>query len=357
MSPSSPPHGDHASGREIAWQSASHQLATTSLPLRRQSVSYLLATAESVGEGMAQGAMQRRGVPLPAWLGDMLSGFLGGAAGVAAAHPLDTVKVLMQGRATGDGRGNPLQVASRLAAAKGPAGFYAGVGGAVSGTAPAVAARMATYEALRAPLSELLGPEQVVLVQAISSAAGELAGAAFRNPFELAKQRAQVGGESVLRGLRAVIATEGVAGLYVGVQGALARDLPQTVMNFVAYEEIKRRLREHEASKSPGKCADDVLLNPAQHLAAGALAGSFSAFLSTPMDNIKTRMMTSGLAGSRPTFTAAAAAVARDGGSAAFFRGALPRTLIMVPDTAVLWMVYEITQALLRQSRDSQSTK
>ena len=342
-------------GRSRAFESEGRLSSKASHSVRGQHPVYQLSVAEAEGSanGDASRTLTRGGsTAVPAWLGDMLSGFFAGAAGVAAAHPLDTVKVLMQGRPIGDGRGNPIEVAKRLAIAKGPAGFYAGIGGAVSGTAPAVAARMATYEAMRAPLTDLLGPDKSMLVQAISSAAGELAGAAFRNPFELAKQRAQVGGDTVLRGLRSIVATEGVAGLYVGLQGSLLRDLPQTVLNFVAYEEIKRRLREHNASRSlDSVSADDVVLTPIQHLAAGALAGSLSAFLSTPMDNVKTRMMTSGLAGSRPSLAAAAAAVARDGGSAAFFRGALPRTLIMVPDTAVLWMVYELTQAVLRQGR------
>ena len=90
------------------------------------------------------------------------------------------------------------------------------------------------------------------------------------------KQRSQAGVYACgpLTAIRTVLKADGVRGLFCGFGATLQRELPFAVIQFPLYEAIK----------SKNVCNEAV---------CGAMAGAVAAFLTTPLDVIKTRKILS----------------------------------------------------------------
>ena len=76
----------------------------------------------------------------------------------------------------------------------------------------------------------------------------------------------------------------------------------------------------------------------------GAIAGSLSAAATTPLDVIKTRMMT-GRAYDAPSVLAATSLIVGKEGLGALCSGIIPRVAYIGPSCAIFFMVYELVQA------------
>ncbi|CAI5951835.1 unnamed protein product [Closterium sp. NIES-64] len=150
----------------------------------------------------------------------------------------------------------------------------------------------------------------VALVPPVAAALGNITSSAILVPKEVIKQRMQVSGAARLRGvgwragkgggwgictlmagaagsvwqvLQQTVAGEGVAGLYSGYTAALLRNLPTNVLNFSTFEYLKMAILHVRHATA---------LRPHESMAAGAVAGALSAALTTPLDVVKTRLMT-----------------------------------------------------------------
>ena len=118
--------------------------------------------------------------------------------------------------------------------------------------------------------------------------------------------------------MRSILASEGLRkGLYAGYGSFLLRDLPFDAIEFVGYEQLKRlgaRLAQREC-------------NGLEISAMGAAAGVTTAVLTTPLDVVKTRLMTQGSVRAYAGIADCCLKIAREEGAAAFFRGVGPRVL------------------------------
>ncbi|CAI7815947.1 unnamed protein product [Closterium sp. NIES-53] len=124
----------------------------------------------------------------------------------------------------------------------------------------------------------------MALVPPVAAALGNITSSAILVPKEVIKQRMQAGAAgSVWQVLQQTVAVEGVAGLYSGYTAALLRNLPTNVLNFSTFEYLKMAILHVRHSTS---------LRPHESMAAGAVAGALSAALTTPLDVVKTRLMT-----------------------------------------------------------------
>ena len=253
----------------------------------------------------------------------VVNALAGGFAGVATdalLFPLDTLKTRLQAARAPAALvpPSPLSAAAASAAASAaaapappawrlPAGSYRGLASALLGGFPAAAAFWVVYEAGKSALRPLLderAPRWAFLAHAGAAAAAELAVCAVRNPFELVKQNVQAGrfatSGAALRGLLA--AGGGVRALYRGSAPTLLRDVAFNAVQYSLYEDWKARARASKSgSKSesesgrPGAAARAV---PPRDLAwfeatvLGALAGGAAAAVTTPLDVVKTRLMT-----------------------------------------------------------------
>jgi solute carrier family 25 S-adenosylmethionine transporter 26 len=228
----------------------------------------------------------------------MAAGATAGAAVETALYPLDTLKTRMQAA-----RGSGVPMLWK--------GLYKGLAGNIFGVIPASAIFMGVYEPLKRYVGEQGGSP--LAAQFIAATAAGTAASLVRVPTEVVKQRMQMGEFSSATGaVRAILAKEGLRrGLFAGYGSFLLRDLPFDAIEFIAYEQARSALKRALARD----------LNAPETSAVGALAGVATAIATTPLDVIKTRLMTQGSSGVYKGVIDCALRIAREEGPRAFFKG------------------------------------
>jgi len=168
-------------------------------------------------------------------------------------------------------------------AQQGVAGLYSGVQAAILGSIISSSIYFGTYEMGKGIFSSIINCPKT-LIPPLAAAVGNITSSAILVPKEVIKQRMQVGmvgsaSEVFIR----TIQTEGVGGLYAGYSAALLRNLPSNIISFSTFEYLKLAwLRDSEKET----------LEPWQSVLSGAMAGALSAAVTTPLDVVKTRLMT-----------------------------------------------------------------
>lgn len=257
----------------------------------------------------------------------VVAGGLSGMAVDLVLFPLDTVKTNLQVRppsssaATAAGSAPPLPPRARLTLRA----MYRGLAPSVTGAFPACATFWVCYGAIKDRLTEATGGRWLPLVHASSAALANVAVVSVRNPFEVVKQQMQVGlHSSTPRGVATIYRLQGLRGFYAGYVGTLARELPFDAAQFLLYEDLKARYRR--------RWKDGGALVLWENCALGSVAGAFGAAVTTPVDVVKTRLMTQlhaksgpGPGGRYAGVLDAAVRIVRDEGVAALFAGGVQR--------------------------------
>ncbi len=273
-------------------------------------------------EGEATGVSHREETPV-SWGTALVSGGAAGTTVDLVLFPLDTVKTR-------------LQSASGLRASGGLARLYSGLGPVLAGSAPGAAAFFCTYETAKRELTSLSG-QSGPWVHMASASLGEVAACTVRVPVEVLKQRRQADakGPSTSELLRSVLRTEGAGGLYRGYLTTVLREIPFSLIQFPLWEWLKMSVAERNGAESA---------TPAQASACGALAGGFSAAVTTPLDVAKTRIMLA-KHGSEEARRASLAftlnKIVREEGARRAFAGVGPRTAWISAGGAIFFGVYE----------------
>eukprot|EP01018_Ginkgo_biloba_P033693 Gb_41599 [translate_table: standard] len=217
-----------------------------------------------------------------------------GAGGIAGAftyvclHPLDTVKTKLQTRGASKLYSGAVDVVAKVLKSQGILGFYSGVSAVLVGSAISSAIYFGTCEFGKSLLSKIpLYPS--IAIPPAAGAMGNLVSSAVMVPKELITQRMQAGAagrswEVLLRTLE----TDGIRGLYAGYSATILRNLPAGVLSFSSFEYLKAAVLRK--TKKPH-------LDPFHSICCGALAGAISALLTTPLDVVKTRLMTQARSG------------------------------------------------------------
>ncbi|KAI5067334.1 hypothetical protein GOP47_0017862 [Adiantum capillus-veneris] len=210
----------------------------------------------------------------------------GGIAGVityTCLHPLDTIKTKLQTRGASNLYSGPLDVVVKTFKNQGILGFYSGISAVLVGSMFSSGVYFGTCELGKALLMQVPSFPAFV-VPPIAGAFGNIASSAILVPKELITQRMQAGAKGRSWEVFAkIIEKEGLKGLYTGYSAALVRNLPASVLSFSSFEYLKSAW-----VKRSGKSH----LDPWQSVLSGALAGVISSALTTPLDVVKTRLMT-----------------------------------------------------------------
>ncbi|CAD8076664.1 unnamed protein product [Paramecium sonneborni] len=112
----------------------------------------------------------------------------------------------------------------------------------------------------------------------VAASLGEFAVDFFRNPFEVIKNQMQVGLDSNIRNtIKSIYKIQGLQGFYAGFSTFIMREIPFSAIQFPLYEKMK--------SQFGNDGIEDHALN-------GAVAGGTAAFLTTPCDVVKAKLMT-----------------------------------------------------------------
>lgn len=212
-----------------------------------------------------------------------------------------------------------------------------------------------------------------IFLYAVAAVMGDLTGSGWLCPSEVVKQRMQAGMyTSTGNAVRSILKNKGVAGLYEGYLGGVARDVPFRVAQLCSYEVTKtlylrikkqrlddkaillakkqdfRKKRDRNGSKSASSVHDSKVLelSPVDAAICGAIAGTFSAAITTPLDRIKTLLMTDSAAYGG-SVASCAAKIWREEGVAGFCAGLVPRVTYIAPSVVIFFIVYEQVQQRL----------
>ena len=165
---------------------------------------------------------------------------------------------------------------------------------------------------------------QNALTLSLSSSISEVVACTVRVPVEVIKQRMQVGiyrDMNFLSVFYKILRTEGGFGLYRGFTATIQREIPFSAIQFPIYEYLKKRFAVDDRRKM-AMC--------------GSIAGGVTAFLTTPLDVLKTRTMLN-TSSDNPSFKK----LWNEGRIRSLFAGAVPRVLWVSIGGFVFFGVYE----------------
>ncbi|XP_074272540.1 protein MITOFERRINLIKE 1, chloroplastic-like [Silene latifolia] len=210
----------------------------------------------------------------------------GGAAGAftyCCLHPLDTIKTKLQTKGASQIYKNTLDAVVKTFQSKGILGFYSGISAVIVGSAASSAVYFGTCEFGKSFLSKF-DDYPPLLIPPTAGAMGNIVSSAIMVPKELITQRMQAGAKGrSWQVLMKILEKDGILGLYAGYSATLLRNLPAGVISYSSFEYLKAAVL---AKKGKSK------LDPFESVCCGALAGAISASLTTPLDVVKTRLMT-----------------------------------------------------------------
>jgi solute carrier family 25 phosphate transporter 3 len=124
---------------------------------------------------------------------------------------------------------------------------------------------------------------------AVSSACAEVIADVFLCPWEALKVKMQTSEPgtfttSTIKGLNQINQTEGINGFYKGLQPLWARQIPYTIVKFVAFERIVQQFYQRIFTKEKSSYSKGTQLMIT--FMSGYLAGIFCAIVSHPADTM-----------------------------------------------------------------------
>jgi solute carrier family 25 S-adenosylmethionine transporter 26 len=208
---------------------------------------------------------------------------------------------------------------------------------------------------------EWQGPPLAALsmAAALSAMMANCCTAVVEVPLDTARQRLQAGvaSGSMVHTMR-VAAAAGPRVLYAGFVPFLLRTIPLDALQFCVYEALQSVRERTEASSTAAADARGVTAPPPMLTEAvtdmllGGIAGGVSAFLTMPLDTIKTHIN----CGPRGLgVVSAARMIWAASGPRGFFAGTSSRLLERVPSCAVYWLAAEATRRVLSPEEEGAS--
>lgn len=218
----------------------------------------------------------------------LCSGAIAGMIGTAVIYPLDVLK-------------------TRIQSGKKGFGLYRGLPATLMGIAPEKAIKLATNDYMRS----ILGPDTVIN-RIMAGATAGICQVVVTCPMEAIKIHMQVSKANFIR----VISNLGLRKVYRGLGATILRDVPFSMIFFPV---------------------SGFLMEKSSPFVGGVVGGCVAAALVTPMDVIKTRLQLDPNQTIMSCFRAL-----RLEGPEAFFKGIVPRCLIVSPLFGISLFFYEI---------------
>uniref|UniRef100_A0A7E4VYD2 Mitochondrial basic amino acids transporter n=1 Tax=Panagrellus redivivus TaxID=6233 RepID=A0A7E4VYD2_PANRE len=267
---------------------------------------------------------------------EFIAGFTGGAAGVLAGHPLDTVKVRLQTQ-TGVYRGtwHCLMMIVKKEHVK---GLYKGM----SSPLASLTLINAIVFGVHGNVVKKMNNEQSILTHFAAGAAAGAAQGVVAAPTELLKLRIQLQADdahakykSPFHCMKTIVHEQGWRFLGRGMLATQLRDCPAFGIYFASYEYMARKMSKDGSMEA---------LTSTQLLLAGGGAGMLSWLFNYPTDVVKTRFQASDTAKSYAEIIRLTYA---ERGLRTFFVGLGSTLLRAFPSNAATFFTVEWTYRLL----------
>lgn len=276
-------------------------------------------------------------------------GGLAGGFTYVCLLPLDAIKTKMQTKGASQIYKNAFDAVVKTFQSKGIAGFYSGISAVIVGSAASSAVYFGTCEFGKSILSKF-DKFPSVLIPPTAGAMGNIVSSAIMVPKELITQRMQAGAKGrSWQVLLRILEKDGILGLYAGYSATLLRNLPAGVLSYSSFEYLKAAVLSSTKNNH---------LEPIHSVICGALAGAISASLTTPLDVVKTRLMTQvhGEAMSKVSATmysgvsSTVKQILKEEGWVGLTRGIGPRVLYSACFSAIGYFAFETARlAILNQ--------
>lgn len=114
-----------------------------------------------------------------------------------------------------------------------------------------------------------------------SSSLAEVVSCSLRVPFEVVKMRSQTSETKVIHIIKGISHKDGHRGFYRGFLSTIARDVPFSAIQYPIWELLKQK---HLIRFNQG-------VNTTQSALYAMVSGAIAAFMTTPLDVAKTRIM------------------------------------------------------------------
>lgn len=176
------------------------------------------------------------------------------------------------------------------------------------------------------------------------------------NPIWLIKTRLQLDarnrGERRMNAfecVRRVYQAEGWRGFYRGMSASYA-GISETVIHFVIYESIKRKLMESRAQASMDQDEDESVRDASDFVGmmlAAATSKTCATSLAYPHEVIRTRLREEG--SKYRSFFQTLLTVPKEEGYRALYRGLTTHLVRQIPNTAIMMSTYEMVVYMLQR--------
>ncbi|KAF8469163.1 mitochondrial carrier domain-containing protein [Kalaharituber pfeilii] len=265
----------------------------------------------------------------------LLAGGVAGTAVDVLLFPLDTLKTRLQSPTT-------------FLFSGGFRGIYSGLLPVLLGSAPSASLFFVTYDTTKS-LNHPLLPRDSPKTHVIAASLGELAACSIRIPVEVLKQRAQARHfPTSSAALKDILSLRHIHGygvvtreLYRGGLVTILREIPFTIIQFPLWEAWKRWWARGRPSNTT---------TPIESAVLGSLAGGFSAFVTTPLDVLKTRMMLARRGGGGPgTVGGILKELVRKEGYRGLMKGWVPRVMWIGAGGAIFLGAYDAARGVLEK--------
>ncbi|CAI6334315.1 unnamed protein product [Periconia digitata] len=231
-------------------------------------------------------------------------------------------------------------------------GLYQGISTVTVIAVPSSVVFFSTYESLKRVIGSTGIPQPAV--HAFSSSVAQLLNCAVVTPAEVLKQNAQILKHDAQTKKRISPTTEVTrmlmkhpAGLWRGYTALAARDLPFTALQFPVFEYLKKNLTVRRSRMKDGEPVTGVFERARISAASAGIAGSAAAWITTPFDVVKTRMMLEASEESknrreiRRSVLQILQSILRDDGVTGLFRGGLVRAMFTIAGNGMYMGCYE----------------
>lgn len=267
----------------------------------------------------------------------VVAGVLTGVTERFLSHPVETCKVVLQNTPAS---ASAVQVISSRWRDKGLASFYRGIVPSTLGRGLQTSLRFHVTETV----TQMTGPG--TWGKYMGGLVAGVIDTFVMAPIESTKTRTQARGVPWLTTFRDTWRNDGFLGFYRGNTATLLRQTGNLGLRFGIFFHIESVLQSHFASTSDARPPTWI------PLAAGATAGAISAYMTNPLDLIKTQVQA--YSGADPNkrklrvMEAIRKINAQDQGLwRKWFRGAWPRVAQQTPSVAVQFFLYRVYEQML----------
>lgn len=261
----------------------------------------------------------------------MLAGAIARGVAQSVLHPVDVLRTRLQARG----------VKTTL----NPSIFIKGIIPQTLLAIPAGAIQFLAFETAKEKLVKWFPDDNLKQARVLLAGAfGAATAATFRVPQELLKQRIQADiYPNFITALRETLFKQGFGSLYKGALATLSRDVPWNALSFMFHSQAKTMF-ERVKGRAP---AND------ENLVLAGVSGAIAAVIMTPIDVVKTRIMTEST--SMGIVSTLKDIIANEG-AGTLMKGVIPRIVFLAPLAGITFSVYEAVAAELRKRKSTPVT-